>query len=376
MTSLPTLFEERLHRLQRQRDHALRGYERNRMSPELAEALRTEIRNALNADGQPFDVTVARRVYDLAIAARDMCVAATSGVKEAIATIKDVNGTLESLDSPNTPESQLQASETFGARLIREILATLPKLNQRSGDDPKALVHALAEARKRDMHDVAEALEVKLFGRVLSGPRPIGVVDGIEVAVGGYEHGFADGKIGAPVTHLSDDYREGYKDGTTTRLLDTDNASANVVAVNIEPVPPFDHSTRSTKHFDTLLGFCVCAQCAHLPEHEPAPTLQALANNIERAHASNCLARSYGEARECSCHRSKRLADDDAVPRYDDTELHGRPSNHVPMDECQAQGQTGFDSARPGLSARRGKRRRPVAGWLLHHPMAPARAGN
>ncbi|MBK7823144.1 MAG: hypothetical protein IPJ61_19350 [Tessaracoccus sp.] len=44
--------------------------------PQLAEALRAEIRLTLEADGKAFDVNVARRVYDLAIAARDMCVAA------------------------------------------------------------------------------------------------------------------------------------------------------------------------------------------------------------------------------------------------------------------------------------------------------------
>lgn len=135
------------------------------MTPQLSEALRAEIRTALEADGKPFDVNVARRVYDLAIAARDMCVAATTGVKEAIDQIKDTNGPMETLDSPDTPESQMQASETFGARLVREIMAMLPKLNQRSGEDPKALVRAIAEARQAGLHDVATELEVKLFGR-------------------------------------------------------------------------------------------------------------------------------------------------------------------------------------------------------------------
>lgn len=57
---------------------------RNPMSPELSEALRNEIRTVLEAGGGPFDINVARRVYDLAIAARDMCVAATSSVKSKI----------------------------------------------------------------------------------------------------------------------------------------------------------------------------------------------------------------------------------------------------------------------------------------------------
>src|SRR4029077_20264658 len=86
------------------------------------------------------------------------------------------NGAMESLDSPDTPESQLQVSETFGARLLRELLAVVPSLMRPNGEDPQALVHALAEARASGMRDVAEELEVKLFGRVLSGPR-LGAVD-------------------------------------------------------------------------------------------------------------------------------------------------------------------------------------------------------
>ena len=30
---------------------------------------------------------------------------------------------------------------------------------------------------------------------------------------------------------------------------------------------PFDHSTHVAKHFDPLLGFCVCPHCAQLPAH-------------------------------------------------------------------------------------------------------------
>ena len=32
------------------------------------------------------------------------------------------------------------------------------------------------------------------------------------------------------------------------------------------PSPPsFDHSTRTTKYFENLLGYCVCPQCERLP---------------------------------------------------------------------------------------------------------------
>ena len=196
-----------------------RGYERNFMSPELSEALRREIRTALEAEGGPFDINVARRVYDLAIAARDMCVAATGTVKEAINQIKDTNGPMETLDASDTPESQVQISESFGARLLRELMASLPMLQGSRGEDPKQLVHALAEARRNGMHDVAEQLEVKLFGRVLSGPRPI-TAEEVEVIEGSFEHGYADGRADILPVSEEGEYHAGYLKGTTAKYLD------------------------------------------------------------------------------------------------------------------------------------------------------------
>lgn len=249
-----------------------RGHERNRMSPELAEALRREIRTALEAEGGPFDINVARRVYDLAIAARDMCVAATSSVKEAIGQIKDTNGPMESLDSADTPESQVQASESFGARLLRELMATLPMLRQpREGEDPKQLVHALAEARRNGMHDVAEQIEVKLFGRVLSGPRPI-TAEEVEVIEGSFEHGYADGHAGALPVSEEGAYHEGYLKGTTAKYLDC----------GVET------------------------------------------SGVRKAAASDQNGQNGAVP--------KWLADDGTVARYDDTELRGRPSHRRPMD--------------------------------------------
>jgi hypothetical protein len=34
-------------------------------------------------------------------------------------------------------------------------------------------------------------------------------------------------------------------------------------------VPAFDHSALRAKHFEPLLGHCVCVHCAKLPEREP-----------------------------------------------------------------------------------------------------------
>jgi hypothetical protein len=35
------------------------------------------------------------------------------------------------------------------------------------------------------------------------------------------------------------------------------------------PAAPVDHSALTTKHFEPLLGFCVCKHCGRLPEHRP-----------------------------------------------------------------------------------------------------------
>lgn len=228
-----TEFERRLHRLQRQRDMALRGYERHRMSPELAEALRSEIRKALDADGKPFDVVVAQRVYDLAIAAKDMCVAATAGVGETIKTIANNGGPIESLGElePDAPAVQAQASETFGARILRELMTTLKPQPTQDTSAPLVLVHALAEARRTGMTDVARELEVKLFGAELVGDKPIERVPmprnfaasiiGTDVPAGSYEHGFADGKAGkGPVFKAGSDYNEGYLAGCAARPVE------------------------------------------------------------------------------------------------------------------------------------------------------------
>ena len=234
--SLVAHIDQKLHKIRWAKELAQHGYERNRMSPELAEALRNEIRTALEAGGGSFDINVARRVYDLSIAARDMCVAATGTVKEAIDQIKDTNGPMETLDSPDTPESQTQVSESFGARLLRELMATLPMLQGQRGEDPKRLVHALAEARRNGMHDVAEELEVKLFGRVLSGPRPIAAEE-VEVEEGSFEHGFADGRAGALPVSEAGEYHEGYLKGTTAKYLakDTTNQDAGAGANGATP---------------------------------------------------------------------------------------------------------------------------------------------
>ena len=222
-----TQVTEKLNKLRWRQNLAKQGQERQAgVSPELAEALRKEIRTALDADGKPFDVNVARRVYDLAIAARDMCVAATGSVKEAIDQIADTNGPMETLQDPDAPESAAQVSETFGARILRELLAMAPTAFRKTPEDPHVLIAAIADARERGMHDLAAKLEQKLIGTPLEVPK----VTMAEVVNDSYEHGFlagsmqdnfdrgtVDGHAGPDPRHMSPAFREGFAAGVERR---------------------------------------------------------------------------------------------------------------------------------------------------------------
>jgi len=143
------------------------------VTPELAAALRTEIQLALDAGGKPFDVNVARRVYDLAIAARDMCIAATATTAEAIKAVADAGGPVESLAAPGATEPPGQAAESFGVRALRELIAALRPASGAGvvGPAPGVVVvdpdlptwlGALAEARSLGLDDVAVGIEAKL----------------------------------------------------------------------------------------------------------------------------------------------------------------------------------------------------------------------
>lgn len=230
-----TQVTDKLDKMRWRQDLARRGLERKEdVSPELAEALRTEIRTALDAGGKAFDVNVARRVYDLAIAARDMCVAASNSVKEAIDQIKDTNGPMETLQDPNTPESQAQVAETFGARILRELLA----MTRKPREDPHELIAAIADARGRGMHDLAAALEQKLVGTPLEVPK----ITRAEVIANSYEHGFIDGSmqdnfdrgtidghVGVDRNDWSPAYREGFEAGRERRLKTLPSSYAHTV---------------------------------------------------------------------------------------------------------------------------------------------------
>lgn len=67
---------------------------------------------------------------------------------------------------------------------------------------------------------------------------------------------------------------------------------AKPTRVPMKPHDQADHSRRTTKHFQNLLGYCVCDYCRELPEVEPFKT---------GIHAESCpKTRDHSQA--CECH--------------------------------------------------------------------------
>lgn len=199
---------------------------RNMASAQLSETLRTEIRTILDNDGKPFDLNCARHVYDFAIAAKDLLTVSANTVGEVVKVIADNNGAMESLIGPDAQPHPEQVSETFGARMLRELLAALPML-RKNNEDMHTLVSAIADARERGMPDVAAKLEQRLLGTPLEPAK----ITHAEVVYDSYEHGFVDGAmedsfargtidghVGRDLLSCSPAYREGYEDGQARRL--------------------------------------------------------------------------------------------------------------------------------------------------------------
>jgi len=221
-----------------------RGYE-GRLpvaSERLAETLRAELRAILDNDGKPFDLQVARHVYDFAIAAKDLLTVSVKSVEDAMRVVADNNGAMESLTGPDDPQPPEQVSETFGARMLRELLATLPAMLRKNNEDMHALVGAIADARDRGMHDLAAKLEQRLLGTPLEPPK----ITHAEVVHDSYEHGFIDGSMqdnfdrGTVNGHVARDpgawspaYREGYEAGQARR-----QAREKAVPALPETAPP------------------------------------------------------------------------------------------------------------------------------------------
>ena len=228
--TLPSYVEDLLAKARWRQEINKRGYE-GRLpvaSEHLAETLRTELRAILDNDGKPFDLQVARHVYDFAIAAKDLLTVSVKSVEDAMRVVADNNGAMESLTNPDDPQPPEQVSETFGARMLRELLATLPTMLRKNNEDLHALVGAIADARDRGMPDLAAKLEQRLLGTPLESPK----ITHAEVVHDSYEHGFIDGSMqdsfdrGTINGHVGRDqgswspaYRAGYEDGQARRQV-------------------------------------------------------------------------------------------------------------------------------------------------------------
>ena len=187
-----------------------RGYEGRApvASERLTETLRVELRAILDNDGKPFDIQCARHLYDFAIVAKDMLTVAAKTVEDAIRVVADNNGAMESLTVPDDPVPAEVASETFGARILRELLALMPGQLRKNNEDPSTIVAAIAEARERGMHDLAAKLEQKLMGTPLEPAK----ITRAEVVEDSYEHGFVEGS-------MQDNFENGTVDGCSGRIL-------------------------------------------------------------------------------------------------------------------------------------------------------------
>jgi hypothetical protein len=226
--TLPTYVQDLLAKTRWRQELNKRGYEGKLpvASERLAETLRAELRTILDNDGKSFDLQVARHVYDFAIAAKDLLTVSVKTVEDAMRVVADNQGAMESLTGPSDPLPPEVASETFGARIMRELLALLPTI--RKSEDPLTIVAAIADARERGMSDLAAKLEQKLLGTPLELPK----VTHAEVVADSYEHGFingsmqdnfergtVDGHMGVDPRHWTPAYREGFEAGRARRQL-------------------------------------------------------------------------------------------------------------------------------------------------------------
>lgn len=272
--TLPTHVENLLAKARWRQELNKRGYE-GRLpvaSERLAEALRTELRAILDNDGKPFDLQVARHVYDFAIAAKDLLTVSVKTVEDAMRVVADNNGAMESLTGAGDPLPPEVASETFGARIMRELFALMPSVLRKNNEDPLAIVAAIADARERGMHDVAAKLEQRLLGTPLEPPK----VTMTEVVDDSYEHGFIDGSMqdnfdrGTINGHVARDlrqaspaYREGFEAGRERRALK-------------DAVPPPAVTPSSIRGVDICAG-CGNRECFNVCCH-PSNKLRASSN--------------------------------------------------------------------------------------------------
>jgi hypothetical protein len=241
--TLPAYVQDLLAKTRWRQELNKRGYEGKLpvASERLAETLRAELRAILDNDGKPFDLQVARHMYDFAIAAKDLLTVSVKTVEDAMRVVADNQGAMESLTGPSDPLPPEVASETFGARIMRELLALMPTV--RKNEDPLTIVAAIADARDRGMPDVAAKLEQKLLGTPFEPPK----ITHAEIVENSYEHGFIDGSMkdnfergtvnghyGLDPKAWSPAYREGFEAGRARRQL-KEAEQPNIVATLTAP---------------------------------------------------------------------------------------------------------------------------------------------
>lgn len=270
--TLPAYVEDLLAKARWRQEINKRGYEGRlpMASDRLAETLRAELRAILDNDGKPFDLQVARHVYDFAIAAKDLLTVSVKSVEDAMRVVADNKGAMESLTGPDEPPPAEVASETFGARIMRELLAMLPAL-RKDNENPLVVVAAIAEARERGMDDLAAKLEEKLVGTPLEPSK----ITTAEVVAHSYEHGFIDGSMqdnfergtvngvcGVHPEHRTPAYKEGFEAGRARR--------ASRDAIPLPAVTPPSKNVTVPKETDVLEaartlgnvhGIDICAGC-------------------------------------------------------------------------------------------------------------------
>lgn len=127
----------------------------------------TEVRKKLlSLAGEPLTVQSAGRISEFAKIAGELVAVARNQLPRRKRRQSGWGGLAlpdpgEPLDYPGVPIGVNNKAETFGAKVLREVLAAIPKI-QRKGN-PAATVRAIAEAKKAGLDDLAKKLTDELL---------------------------------------------------------------------------------------------------------------------------------------------------------------------------------------------------------------------
>jgi hypothetical protein len=123
----------------------------------VKDAMRDEIQKALTTG--EFTPVTCTLVMKLAEAAREFLRATTPKPED----FKDTTDHVGNVDSPyaSPTSTGLFGSETFGARVLRDLIPAMKSMNQKP-ESTEDLVKALSTARSLGLADVAKSIEAKL----------------------------------------------------------------------------------------------------------------------------------------------------------------------------------------------------------------------